>query len=158
MCFSRVSSLDPNPDPKHKPYYHLNKHHDRLFVFDFDAAQNSLEFYQTANGSVLCHDTIPSEFFINIINPKDGSERFGKSKYKDEPPSPKKKSRYDYGQSSYQWQSPTLPCLHDTAAASRQSMSMLTTNAQRSWRFSHTTSSWSRSVAHARAEEHHLSL
>ena len=40
VCSSRVSSLDPNLDPKCKPYHHLNKHHDRLCVFDLGAAQN----------------------------------------------------------------------------------------------------------------------
>ena len=56
----------------------MKNHHDRLFVIDLDATQYSLEFYQTANGSVLSCDTVPSEFLKKIINVKDGSERFGK--------------------------------------------------------------------------------
>ena len=69
-----------------------------MTVIDLEAAQNSLEFYQTANGSALCFDTIPSELFSMIINLKNGSEKFGKEEYKEEQPSPKKKSRYDHGQ------------------------------------------------------------
>ena len=98
MYLSPVSSLDPNSDPKYKPYFHLNKHHDRLFAIDLAAAQNSLEFCQTANGSVLRCDTVPSELLTMIINLKDGSERSRKEENKEEQPSPKKKSRYGHGQ------------------------------------------------------------
>ena len=60
VCSSRVSSLDPNPDPKYKPCYHLNKHHDRLSEFDFDAAQNSLEFLSDSEREclVLRHSSV----------------------------------------------------------------------------------------------------
>ena len=68
VYFSLVSTLDPNRDPKYKPYLNLKNHHDRLFVTDLEAAQNSVEFYQRANGSVLCHDTVPSEFLKKIIH------------------------------------------------------------------------------------------
>ena len=57
VCISPVSPLDRNPNPKDKPNLHLKNHHDRLFMIDLEAAQNSLEFYQTANGSVKCYDT-----------------------------------------------------------------------------------------------------
>ena len=53
--FSFVSSIDPNPDPKH--HFHMKNHHDRLCQIDLETAQNSLEFYQTTNGSVLCATT-----------------------------------------------------------------------------------------------------
>ena len=111
VYFSLVSSLDPSPDLKYKSQFHMKNHHGILFVIDLEAADRSLEFYQTANGNVLCYDTIPSEFFTKIINPNDGSERFAKAEYKEEQPSPKKKSRYDHGQSRNQCQRPTLPCL-----------------------------------------------
>ena len=78
MHFSLVSTLDPSPDPKYKPYIHRKNRHDRLFVIDLEAAQNSLEFNQTANESVLCYDTVPSEFLTKIINLKEGSQRLGK--------------------------------------------------------------------------------
>ena len=84
VYLSPLSPLDPNHDPKYKPYQHMKQHRDRLFVMDLEAAQNSLEFYQTANGSVLCCDTVPSEFLTKIINLKDGSERFGKGEYEEE--------------------------------------------------------------------------
>ena len=69
----------------------LTSNHDRLFVIDLDAAQNSLEFYQKANGSVLCHDEVPSELLTKIINLKDGSEKFGKEDIQEEDSSPTKK-------------------------------------------------------------------
>ena len=97
VYFSVVSPLDPNPDPKYKPYLHMKNHHERLFVMDLEA-QNSLGFYQTANGTVLCYDTVPSEFTTKIINLKDGSERFRKEEFQEEQVSPKKKSRCDHGQ------------------------------------------------------------
>ena len=68
MYFSLVSPLDPNPDRKYQPYLHMKSHHDRLFVTDLEAAQDSLEFFQTANGSVFCYDTVPLEFLTKIIN------------------------------------------------------------------------------------------
>ena len=52
VYLSLVSPLDQNPDPKYKPYLHLKNHHDFLLVIDLEAARNSLEFDQTANGSV----------------------------------------------------------------------------------------------------------
>ena len=79
MYLSLVSPLDQNPDPKDKPYLHMKNHHGRLCGIDLEAAQNSPGHFQTANGSVLCHDTVPSEFFTKIINIKDGSERFVES-------------------------------------------------------------------------------
>ena len=98
VYLSLVSLLDPCPDPTDKPNIHMKNHHDRLFVIDLDATQNSLEIYQTANGSVLCYDTVPSDFLKKIINLKDGSERFGKEECKEEESSPTKKSRCDHGQ------------------------------------------------------------
>ena len=67
VYFSLVSPLDPNPDPQYKPYFHMKNHHHRLFVIDLEAAHNSLELHQTANGS-----TVPSEFLTQIINLQDG--------------------------------------------------------------------------------------
>ena len=80
VFFTRVSPLDPNPDPKYKPYLHMKNHHHRLVVIDLEAAKNSLEVYQSANVSVLCYDAVPSEFFKKIINLKDESERCGKKR------------------------------------------------------------------------------
>ena len=62
VYFSLVSPLDPNPDQQYKPYLHMKNHHDRLNMIDLEVAQISQDFDQTANGSVLCFDTIPSEF------------------------------------------------------------------------------------------------
>ena len=62
MYLSLVSPVDPNPDPKYKHHFHMKNHHDRLFLNSLEAAQNSLGFYQTANGTVLCHDTVSSRF------------------------------------------------------------------------------------------------
>ena len=45
VYFSLVSPLDPIPDPKCKHLLHMKNHHERLFVIDLEAAQNSLEFY-----------------------------------------------------------------------------------------------------------------
>ena len=97
VYFSRVSPLDPNLDPKCKPYFHMKNRHDRLFVKDLEAAQNSLEVSQTASGSVLCHDTIPSEFLTKIIKTQSGSQRFGKEEQKEEESTPTKRSRRDQG-------------------------------------------------------------
>ena len=47
---------DPS-NPKYKPKLHLQNQDYRLFVIDLEAAQNSLEFNQTANGSVVCFDS-----------------------------------------------------------------------------------------------------
>ena len=66
-----------------------------MFVIDVEALQQSLEFYQTANGSVLCYDTVPSEFLTKIINIKDAAERFVKAQSKERDASPTKKSRRD---------------------------------------------------------------
>ena len=40
VYFSLVSPLDPDTDPKYKPYFHLKNQHDPLFVIDLEAAQN----------------------------------------------------------------------------------------------------------------------
>ena len=82
MYFSLVSPLYRDPDPKHKPLIHLLNQHDLLSVLDLEATQTLLEFYQTADGSVLCYDTVPSECLPKIINIKDGSERIGKAQSK----------------------------------------------------------------------------
>ena len=80
VCFSLVSPLDQNPDPKYKPCLHLKNHHHLLFVLILEAAQNPLDFFQqTANGSVLCYNTVLAEFLTKIINIKNGSERFVKA-------------------------------------------------------------------------------
>ena len=76
--FSLVSPLDQNSDPKCKSYIHIKNHHVFSFVIDLEAVQNSLEFYQTTNGSVVCYDTVPAEFLTKVINIKGGSARFGK--------------------------------------------------------------------------------
>ena len=80
-----------------KPFLYFKNHHDRFFVIDLKAAPNSLEFYQTATGSVLSYDTVPSEFLTKIINLEDGSERFGKEENEEEESSPTKKGRRDLG-------------------------------------------------------------
>ena len=41
MCFSFVSPLDRDPDPKYKPYLHLKNHPTNCFVNDLEVAQNS---------------------------------------------------------------------------------------------------------------------
>ena len=76
VYFSLVSPPVPNGDPKHKPHIPMKNHHDRLCVIDLVEAQNSLEFYQTAKGSVLCYNTIPPEFPAKIISPRNKSVRF----------------------------------------------------------------------------------
>ena len=76
----------------------MKDHHDQLFVIDQEATQNSQVFSQTANGSFLCHDTVPAEFFTKIINIKDGSGRFVKEDIKEEESSTTKGSRRDQGQ------------------------------------------------------------
>ena len=101
VYFSLVSPLDQNPDPKYKPYTDMMNHHDRLLGIDLEAAQNSLEFHQTANGSVLCYDTVLAEFLTMFINIKDGSERFVKEVCKEEESSPTKGSRRDRGGTSW---------------------------------------------------------
>ena len=77
LYFSPVPPVDPCPGPEYKPYIHWKNHHARLIVIDLEASQMSLEFCQTAKGSVLCHDTVPSEFLTKIIILKDGSRRVG---------------------------------------------------------------------------------
>ena len=37
-----------------------------------------MNVHLTANGSVLCYDTVPAEFLTKIINIEDGAERFEK--------------------------------------------------------------------------------
>ena len=122
VYFSLVSPLDPNPDPKYKPCLHLKKHHDLLCVIDLEPAQSSLAIFQTVNGSsvrVLDKDHQTQRRIRKV-------RKSSKEKY--EEPSPKKKSRYDQGQSSYHCQAPTLPCLRDSDAASVRWMAMFTTN------------------------------
>ena len=92
VYFSLVSPLDPNPDLEYKPFLHMKKHHDRLFVIDLEAAQNSLEFKPTANGSVLCYDTVPYEFLTKT------DQKVSEKKNTEEESSPTKKSRRDQGQ------------------------------------------------------------
>ena len=76
---SLVSPLDQNPDPKYKPHFHLKNHPDLLFVIDVEAAQNSLEVYQTANRSALCYDTVLAVFLTKIIHIKDGAANIEKA-------------------------------------------------------------------------------
>ena len=49
-------------------------------VIALEAAQNSLDIYQTANGCGVCYNTVPSEVFKKIINLQDDEERFMKEK------------------------------------------------------------------------------
>ena len=42
MYFPLVSPLDKNPDPKYKPYHHLEKHDELIFFCDVQAVQASL--------------------------------------------------------------------------------------------------------------------
>ena len=96
MYFSLVSPFDKNPDPKYKPYIHMKNHNDRWYVIALEEAQNSLDFYQTANGSVLCYITIPPEFLLKIINLKNKSVRFLKDFVKSEEEwSPSKRVKRD---------------------------------------------------------------
>ena len=53
-----------------------------------EAAQISLEFYQTANGAQCAASPVPSEFLTKTINFKDGPEGFGTEESKDEELSP----------------------------------------------------------------------
>ena len=80
--FSFVSPLDSCSNSKYKFCILVKDHHDQLFVIDQEATQNSQVFSQTANGSFLCHGTVPAEFFTKIINIKDGSGRFVKEDFK----------------------------------------------------------------------------
>ena len=92
VYFSLVSPLDQNPDPKYKPYIHLKCDHDFMFVIDLESAQNAIDFYQTAIGSVLCYDTVPAEFLTKIININSNTERFVRAQTKEREASPTKKS------------------------------------------------------------------
>ena len=74
VYFSVVTPLDQNLDPKYKLYTHA------MYVIALEAAQNSLDIYQTANGCGVCYNTVPSEVFKKIINLQDGKERFMKEK------------------------------------------------------------------------------
>ena len=94
MHFSLVSQLDKNPDSKYKPHGHREAHHDSMFVTDLHSAFDSLGFRQTANGSVLCYDTVPTEFLYKIINLRSGSEKFAKPRTEKET-SPTNKSKRD---------------------------------------------------------------
>ena len=51
-------------------------------MIDLETALNSLDFFQIANGSVSCYDTVPAEFLIKIIDIKDGSAKFVEEKTK----------------------------------------------------------------------------
>ena len=73
----------------------MRNHHDRLFVIHLEAAQSSLEFFLTANGSVWCYDTVLAEFPTKIINIQDGSDWFEKEESKERESSPTKRSRRD---------------------------------------------------------------
>ena len=53
---------------EHVVTVHMKIHPYRLFVIDVEAAQNSLEVHQAANGSVLCYDTVLAEFLTKTIN------------------------------------------------------------------------------------------
>ena len=74
----------------------LEEHHEEVFVIDLEAAQNSFDFCQTVNGSVLCYDTVPTEFFNKIINIEDGAECFVQAQLKERETSPTKKSGRDH--------------------------------------------------------------
>ena len=52
-------------------------------LIDLESAQKSFEFYPTAIGGVLRYDTIPAEFFTEIINIKDRTERFVRAQTKE---------------------------------------------------------------------------
>ena len=66
--FSVVSPLDQNPDQKYKPHLNLKKHHILMSVINLEAAHNSLDIHQAANGSGSCYDAVPAEFLTIIIN------------------------------------------------------------------------------------------
>ena len=59
VYFWLVSQLDRNPNQK---CVHKRRDHDRLYLIDSESAIDSSDFYQTANGSVSCYDTISIEF------------------------------------------------------------------------------------------------
>ena len=65
--------LDRNPNQK---CVHKRRHHDRLFLVDSESAIDSPDFYQTANGSVLCYDTSSIEFLVRIVHAKNELDRF----------------------------------------------------------------------------------
>ena len=90
VCFSLGSSLYQKPDPKYNPHLNLKK-----LVIDLEAAQNSLDLYQTASGSILRYDAVPAEFLTKIMNLKDGTERIQKAQTKERYASPSKRSRRD---------------------------------------------------------------
>ena len=54
VYFSLASPLDQNPDTKYKPFLQLKKHYDMMFVLDLEAAQISLDVYETADGGFSC--------------------------------------------------------------------------------------------------------
>ena len=60
VYFSLVSPLDPDTDPRYKPYFHLKNRHGRLFVIDLEAAQNPLEFLPNSEREclVLRHSSV----------------------------------------------------------------------------------------------------
>ena len=64
-----------------------------MLMISLDMAQNSFEFCQTADGSVLCFDTGPAELLTKIIIIKDGTERFVRAETKEKEAPPTKKSR-----------------------------------------------------------------
>ena len=57
VYFSVVLPLDPNPDPRYKPYFHLKNRHGQLFVIEVEAAQNPLEFFIKQRTGVSCATT-----------------------------------------------------------------------------------------------------
>ena len=56
-----------------------------------------MEFCQTANGSVLCHEAVPSEFLTKTSTSKT-DQKVGKEEFQEEESSPTKESRHDQGQ------------------------------------------------------------
>ena len=94
----RQTQMSLNNVSEHIVTVHMKIHHDRLFVIDVEAAQNSLEVHQAANGSTLCYGTVLAEFLTKIINMKDGSKRFVRGEFEEEESSPTKRIRRDRGQ------------------------------------------------------------
>ena len=93
VYFSLVSPLDKNPEKTCKPYNHMKEYHDVLYEIDLRAAQETLDFYQTANWRVLCYDTVPAEFLIMVVNSKDGSLRSVKNDKHGSPPKNRTRER-----------------------------------------------------------------
>ena len=77
-------------EKKCKPYLDVKENHDVMYLIDPKTAQESFDFDQTANGSVLCYDTVPAEFLTMIVNLKDGSPRFVQNATNGSPPKNRK--------------------------------------------------------------------